>query len=204
MTLINKFSSSGISTGRPRTFEIPLPIKVDALTEVIRIRGVGVYLHWTVLLIALIILLNVIRHPLASLLGLAAYLGVLLIHESGHMIAAQRMRCKVFSIELYPIFGFCRFETPWSRFDHCVIAWGGVIAQAVVAAPIVLYVSIFGYTRFQPINAVLALFGFFSLGVAAFNLLPIPRLDGSIAWGIIPEAIKRLRTRNRKSPAWKH
>ena len=159
------------------------------------------YLHWTVLLIALIILLNVIRHPLASLLGLAAYLGVLLIHEAGHMIAAQRLRCEVFSIELYPIFGFCRFETPWSRFDHCVIAWGGVIAQAVVAAPIVMYVSIFGYTRFQAINAVLALLGFFSLGVAAFNLLPMPRLDGSIAWGIIPESIKRLRSGNRKSPS---
>ena len=101
-----------------------------------RIRGVGVYLHWTVLLIAIIILLNVIRHPLTSLLGLMAYLGVLLIHESGHLIAAQRMHCKVFSIELYPIFGFCRFETPWSRFDHCVIAWGGVIAQALVAAPL--------------------------------------------------------------------
>jgi Zn-dependent protease len=204
VTLTTKFSSSGISAGRPRTFEIPLPIKVDSLTEVMRIRGVGVYLHWTVLLIALIILLNVIRHPLASLLGLAAYLGVLLIHESGHMIAAQRMGCEVFSIEIYPIFGFCKFETPWSRLDHCVIAWGGVIAQAVVAAPIVLYVSIFGYTRFQPINAVLALLGFFSLAVAAFNLLPVPRLDGSIAWGIIPEAIKRIRGSNRSSPSRKY
>jgi membrane-associated protease RseP (regulator of RpoE activity) len=204
VTSTNKSSSSRFPSGRARTFEIPLPIKVDSLTEVMRIQGVGVYLHWTIILIAVLILLNVIRHPLASLLGLAAYLGVLLIHESGHLIAAQKMRCEVFSIELYPIFGFCRFETPWSRFDHCVIAWGGVIAQAVVAAPIVLYVGIFGYTRFQPVNAVLALLGFFSLGVAAFNLLPIPRLDGSVAWGIIPEAIKRLRTRNRKSPAWKH
>ena len=204
MTLSNKFSSSGVSAGRPRIFEIPLPIKVDFLTEVMRIRGVGVYLHWTVLLIAIIILLNVIRHPLTSLLGLMAYLGVLLIHESGHLIAAQRMHCKVFSIELYPIFGFCRFETPWSRFDHCVIAWGGVIAQALVAAPIVAYVSIFGYTRFETTNVVLVLLGFFSLSVAAFNILPIPRLDGSIAWGIIPETFKRIRNGNRKSPSWKY
>ncbi len=204
MTLANRFTSSGASQGRSRTFEIPLPIKIDSLTEVMRIRGVGVYLHWTVLLIAAIILLNVIRHPLMSLLGLTAYLSVLLIHESGHMIAAQRLYCKVLSIEIYPIFGFCRFEMPWSRFDHCVIAWGGVLAQAVVAGPVVLYVSMFRYTRFQPINAVLALLGFFSLGVAAFNLLPIPRLDGSIAWGIIPEGIKRLRRDSRKSFARKY
>jgi len=174
MTLTNRFISPGISQGRSRSFEIPLPIKIDSLTEVMRIRGVGVHIHWTVLLVAIIILLNVISHPLVSLLGLTAELSVLLIHESGHMIAAQHLHCKVFSIEIYPIFGFCRFEMPWSRFDHCVIAWGGVIAQAVVAAPIVLYVSIFGYTRFQSINAVLGLLGLFSLGVAAFNLLPIP------------------------------
>ncbi|HEX3103895.1 MAG TPA: hypothetical protein VHQ22_05565 [Terriglobales bacterium] len=197
--MANRFKSPRIYQRQSRTFEIPLPIKIDSLTEVMRIRDVGVYIHWTVLLIAAIILLNVIRHPLLSLLGLTAYLSVLVIHESGHMIAAQRLHCKVFSIEIYPIFGFCRFETPWSRFDHCVIAWGGVIAQAIVAAPIVLYVSIFGYTRFQPVNAVLALLGFFSLGVAAFNLLPIPRLDGSIAWGVIPETIKRISSGNRKS-----
>lgn len=197
--MANRFTSPGISQRRSRTFEIPLPIKVDSLTEVMRIRGVGVYFHWTVLLIAVIILLNVIRHPLVSLLGLTAYLSVLLIHESGHMIAARHLRCEVFSIEIYPIFGFCRFESPWSRFDHCVIAWGGVLAQAVVAAPIVVYVSVFGYTRFQPINTILGLLGFFSLGVAAFNLLPIPRLDGSVAWGLIPETIKRLSSGNRKS-----
>jgi Zn-dependent protease len=107
------------------------------------------------------------------------------------------VRCKVFSVEIYPIFGLTKFEMPWSRFDHCVIAWGGVIAQAIVAVPIVVYVSVFGYTRFEPANAVLALLGFFSLGVAVFNLLPIRRLDGSTAWGIVPEAIKRFRMRRR-------
>ena len=201
MTLANGYPPPRISQGRLRTFEIPLPIRVDSLTEVMRIRGVGVYVHWTVLLIAALILLNVIRHPLTSLLGLSAYLSVLLIHESGHMIAAQRLGCEVFSIEIYPIVGFCRFGVPWSRFDHCVIAWGGIVAQAVVAAPLILYVTIFGYTRYEPLNAVLAILGFFSFGVAVFNLLPIPRLDGSIAWGIIPEGIKRLRRGNRKSPS---
>jgi Zn-dependent protease len=85
---------------------------------------------------------------------------------------------------------------PWSKLDHCIIAWGGVIAQAVVALPIVVAVSLFGYSRFEPINAVVAILGFFSLGVALFNLLPIRPLDGSIAWGIIPEACKYLWNRN--------
>jgi membrane-associated protease RseP (regulator of RpoE activity) len=178
-----------------KTVEVLLPIKIDKLTEVLRINGVPVYVHWSVLLIAMFILVNVIHSPATSLLGLIAYMGVLFIHESGHLIAAQRMRCEVTSIRLYPIFGITKFETPWSKFDHCVIAWGGVFAQAVVAVPIVLWVIFLGYTRFNAINAVLAVLGFFSLGVAAFNLLPISPLDGSIAWAIIPETIKRLRDR---------
>jgi len=111
------------------------------------------------------------------------------------------MRCEVFSVRLYPIFGITKFEAPWSKFDHCVIAWGGVIAQAVVALPIIGWITLFGYTRFEPINAALALLGFFSMGVAVFNLLPIPPLDGVTAWAIIPEALRRARHKTtRRSP----
>lgn len=178
-----------------KALEIPVPIKIDTLTEVLRIRGVPVYVHWSVFLIAALILFNVIRYPTTSLLGSTAYLSVLLIHETGHLIAAQRRHCDVLSIKLYPIFGVTRFEVPWSKFDHCVIAWGGVLTQFTIALPIIVIVSIFGYTRFDAINVVLALLGFFSLGVAIVNLLPIPPLDGAIAWAIIPEAIKRFRNK---------
>jgi Zn-dependent protease len=182
----------------PKTIEFPNPLRVDKLTEVMRVKGVSVYLHWSVLLIVLLILLNALHHPAVALLGLIAYFGVLLIHECGHLIAAQRLHCEVFSIDLYPIFGLTRFQTPWSRLDHCIIAWGGVLAQAVVALPLVILVKTFGYTRFEPVNAVLALLGFFSIGVAAFNLLPIRPLDGAMAWRIVPELFKRA-SNSRKS-----
>jgi Zn-dependent protease len=110
------------------------------------------------------------------------------------------------SIQLYPIFGITKFETPWSKFDHCVIAWGGVIAQAVVALPVIGWVRLFGYTRFEPVNAVLALLGFFSISiaVAVVNLLPIPPLDGATAWSIIPEFFKRIRDRrSTRSARWR-
>ena len=187
-----------------RKIEVPLPIRLDKLTEVLRINGVPVYVHWSVWAIVAVVLFNVIRHPLESLMGIVAYLSVLLIHETGHLIAAERMHCEVHSIRLYPICGVTSLEMPWSKFDDCVIAWGGVIAQAVVAVPIVLVVTVFGYSRFEAINAVLALLGFFSLGVAIFNLLPVKPLDGAIAWAIIPEAFKRIREkRERRPPAWR-
>jgi membrane-associated protease RseP (regulator of RpoE activity) len=38
----------------------------------------------------------------------------------------------------------------------------------------------------------IAILGFFSMGVAAINLLPFSPLDGATAWAIIPEAFKRI------------
>ncbi len=183
-----------------KTFQIPTPIRLDKLTRVMQIKGVDVYVHWTVFLIAAVMLANTYRRPVLTLVGMSAWLGLILIHECGHLIAAQWRHCEVLSIELYPIHGFCRFEMPWLRFDHCLIAWGGVVAQAVVAIPLVAYVLIFGYTRFQPLNAILAILGFYSLAVAAFNLLPAGRLDGMTAWGLIPEWVRRIRTRRKKRP----
>lgn len=85
-------------------FKFDNPIRFDKLTKLGQIRGVDLYVHWTVFLVAAIILAGVLRHPALTLLGLAAYWGVLLIHEIGHLIAAQRLRCPVFSIEIYPNF----------------------------------------------------------------------------------------------------
>jgi stage IV sporulation protein FB len=79
-----------------------------------------------------------------------------------------------------------------------VIAWGGVVAQAVVAVPLVTWVTIFGSTRSDAVNVAIGVLGYYSLIVAAFNLVPVPPLDGAKAWYLIPELIKRARTRQTK------
>ena len=176
---------------------------MNKLPQVMRINGVNVYVHWSVFVISIIILLGAIERPAMSLVGLFAYWSVLLIHECGHMIAAQRKGCHVSSIELYPIWGRTCFNVPWSRFDHCVIAWGGVLAQAVVAAPLVAWVELFGYTRFSVVNEIIEILGYFSIGTAILNLLPIPPLDGAMAWRIIPAYIERFRKHRKKQvPEW--
>jgi membrane-associated protease RseP (regulator of RpoE activity) len=171
------------------------------------VRGVKVFAHWSVLLIGAVILIGALEEPLLAITVLAAYYGVILIHECGHMIAAQRKGCRVWSIELYPLWGITRFSEPYSHFDQCVIAWGGVVAQAIVALPLLIWAETFGYTRFQAVNAILAILGFFSLSVAGFNLLPMRPLDGAIAWGLLPAFLKRLRAkparRKRGWPSWR-
>ena len=190
----------------PPTIQFANPVKFERLTRLGRIRGVDIYIHWTVFLIAAIMIYAAIQRPWSTLAGGASWLALILLHECGHMVAAQKKGCRVSAIDIYPIHGLCHCETPWSRFDHCVIAWGGVIAQAIVAIPLVVLVTVFGYSRFGPINAVLAILGGYSLVVAVFNLLPVGRLDGTIAWGIVPELIKRAKRRKPKknsSSGWR-
>jgi len=171
------------------------PIRIDKLTLIAQVRGADLYFHWTIFVVAAFILAGTIHHPILSIVGLLSYLSVILIHEAGHLIAAQRLGCRVDSIELYPIFGLTTFQTPWSRLDHCLIAWSGVLAQVVIAVPLVAWVAVFGYTRIEAINAVFAILGYFSLGVAVVNLLPIPPLDGATAWGLLSALWERRRLR---------
>jgi Zn-dependent protease len=165
-----------------------------------QIKGVNVYVHWSVLLIAAILLLNAVNRPVMVLAGMACWLGILLIHECGHLLVAQRKKCHVFEIEIYPILGVIRYEPPWSRVDHGLIAWGGVAAQAVVAIPCVALILVFGYSRFEIVNEVLVLLGFFSLLIAAFNLLPFPPLDGATAWKLIPALYTMARNHRKRPP----
>ena len=175
---------------------------MNRLPEVMKIDGVRVYVHWSVFAIALLILLQAIQRPALSFVGLICYFGVLLIHESGHMVVARQKGCDVDRIELYPIFGRTHFSNPWSEFDHQLIAWGGVIAQFLIAIPLMLWIAFFGYTKFEPLNAALVILGYFSFGVALFNLLPFRPLDGSIAWGIIPTLLRRGARSRDKRPSW--
>jgi hypothetical protein len=71
-------------------------MKLKRLTEIMEINGVRVYAHWSVLVIGALILLGAIERPVETIAAWSAYFGVILIHECGHMIAAQRKRVRGF------------------------------------------------------------------------------------------------------------
>jgi hypothetical protein len=113
------------------------PIRLDKKTRIGVIRGADLYVHWTVFLVAAVILAGALQRPAFSLLGLIAHWGVLFLHEVGHLIAAQRFGCPVFPSSYIRLGAFLGLEHHWSRLDHCVIAWAGVAVQAVIALPVV-------------------------------------------------------------------
>lgn len=63
---------------------------VKRLCHVMEINGVKVYAHWSVLLIGCVVLMGAISEPSTAIPGLLCYYGVILLHECGHMVAAQR------------------------------------------------------------------------------------------------------------------
>lgn len=168
---------------------------MSKLTHILSYKRVQVYLHWTVLVLGTILLLYAIRHPAETLTGLFCYLGMFFIHELGHTVAAHRRHLHVFEIRIYPIFAITEYEQPGTAFDQSIVAWGGVLAQFVVAVPIIAYLSVFGYTSFEPLNAAIAILGPLSFVIACLNLLPAPPLDGETAWRIVPLWFHRMRFR---------
>jgi stage IV sporulation protein FB len=86
--------------------------------------------------------------------GIAAYLIVLVTHELGHQFMATRLGYRVISIEIYPIHGLCRFDHPETKLEAAKIAWGGIIAQFLIAAPAVVRLVLYGYSRSGALNTV--------------------------------------------------
>ena len=161
--------------------------------RIVRVAGTTVYVHWTVVAIAAIALLVDLKNAASTIFLVASYLGVLLLHEWGHARTARRRGYAVWSIELYPLHGLTRYDAPRSHFDACVVAWGGVLAQLAVGVPLVLWSVVFGFTAIGVVNAIIAMFGYLSLLWVALNLMPVARLDGAIAWQIVPYLWRRRR-----------
>jgi len=85
----------------PPLMQLPKSRTSAAFMRVMRVKGVDVNVHWSVFVVGAIILLNAGRKPVLTLVGLLCYLSVLLIHEIGHLVAAQRRGSQVLEIRLY-------------------------------------------------------------------------------------------------------
>jgi len=166
---------------------------VRGFGKLARVSGVTVYVHWSLAVLGAVVLMLNADYLASTVFLIACVLGVFLLHEWGHVLAAQRLGYRAWSIELYPFVGLTRFEAPRSLYDAAFVAWGGVLAQFAVAAPLLLWLAVFGLSSIGPLNGILAIFGPLSCAWAVFNLLPIPRLDGATAWRIVPFLWRRLR-----------
>ncbi len=108
---------------------------------------------------------------------------LVLAHELGHAALVRRFGHRVVGVEVTGFGGVCQWDGNATPFEEAAIAWGGVLAQALVWV---------GAWLWFWLNPPSTRFGFEladtfadrNLWLMIFNLAPIPPLDGARAWRI--------------------
>jgi hypothetical protein len=146
-------------------------------------HGVPIRLHWT-LPLGMLLLGGFKIRPLFWL----AFFVLVLVHELGHAFWVKRFGHKVHQLDITGFGGSCTWSGDASPVERSLIAWGGVMAQALLLAVAVILTVIFGLGFLRT-----------SLGYAwtttnifliILNLIPIRPFDGAEAWKIF-SALKR-------------
>jgi Zn-dependent protease len=144
---------------------------------VLRVGGTRLRLHFTLPLAGLVLC----RAQPGAWLG---FVLVVVLHELGHALMVKRYRLKMGSIDLDGAGGSCRWVGNATERQRAAIAWGGLVAQALVALGTVAVTRALGHPASalgrQLVEALTAI----NLWLLAINLLPIPPLDGAEAWSL--------------------
>lgn len=158
------------------------------------VAGIGIYLHWTfLLLIAGLLALylfqgNSLPATLAGIGLIVALFTCVVLHELGHALTARRFDVPTRDITLYPIGGVARLQRiPEEPMKEFWIAIAGPAVNVVIAAVLALVLLATGLP-FLPEGETAALFGpetnavatllWLNVLLVGFNLLPAFPMDG--------------------------
>jgi len=154
------------------------------------VAGIGIYLHWTfLLLLAAIFAFYYVQsqNVVAALSGMGLILGVfvcVVLHELGHALTARRFGVGTRSITLYPIGGLARLERiPSEPMKEFWIAVGGPAVNVAIAVVLGAALFVTGGTFApgvlqSPGQHVLASLLWINIALAGFNMLPAFPMDG--------------------------
>ncbi len=127
--------------------------------------GVPVSLHWSWVLIFLVVLF---ANPQFAVVYAGVFFLVLL-HECGHCLAAQYYHSLIHSITLYPFGGAARMEIPREPIKEFVIALAGP-AVNLIFIPVFMVIG--------SLHPILATLGYYNMVLLVFNLIPAFPMDG--------------------------
>lgn len=169
--------------------------------------GIGVYIHWTFLLLVGFVLLSNWDlggpHLAVYAVGvLLAVFGCVVLHELGHALMARRFGIPTRDITLYPIGGVARLarmsERPWEEF---CIAIAGPAVNVLIAGLLFAWLVFFGFSLESEAEIAAYLKGNYLLtlaminvGLVVFNLVPAFPMDGGrVLRAVLVPGLGRLR-----------
>lgn len=155
-----------------------------------QIAGAPVRLHWSIPIGAVVLG----RFHFVPWFW-ASFLVLILVHEAGHAFMVRAAHGRVLAIDAHGAGGICHWEGRVSDVWRALIAWGGVLAQAVLLVGAYAALLVLGPPR-TPMTAGLAdAFTEGNLWLIAVNLIPIPGFDGAQAWPLFPALRRKWRAR---------
>lgn len=157
--------------------------------EVLHVFGVPILVDWTVIMLLIAALPSAWFAPALVASFVASSLLVMLVHELGHVFAIRRFGGHVISIEMGVVHGRTTYFSPKGETPPVPVAWGGVVAQLLVAVPFGLEWLAAEKDDLLPRLAALYVLGPWNALIAGVNLLPMRGLDGETAW----KALRRSR-----------
>jgi Zn-dependent protease/predicted transcriptional regulator len=159
--------------------------------RIAEVAGIGVFLHWTFLiLLAAIVAENVVAgNPMLRIIeGVAftlALFACVVFHELGHALAARQFGIHTRDITLLPIGGVARLERmPEDPWQELWVAVAGPAVNVAIAGLLLALLMILGrlhqLVEVQDVftGSFLSRLIYVNLGLVAFNLLPAFPMDG--------------------------
>ena len=147
---------------------------------VAHVRGVPIRVHWSTPLGAFVFT-GFSFNPLVWI----GFFLVVLVHELGHAAAVRFYGHDVAAIEVNGLGGRCEWAGHPTAKEDAVIAAGGVAAQALLLVAALVLLAVTGPLPWF-LDGIVPAFVSINAWLMVVNLLPIPPLDGSRAWTLIP------------------
>ena len=154
------------------------------------VAGIGIFLHWTFLLLLAGIFAfylfqgSTVGSALAGVGLIVAVFGCVVLHELGHALTARRFDVPTRHITLYPIGGIARLERiPSEPMKEFWIAIAGPAVNVVIALFLTALIVVTGgsfapHTMLDPGSNVLATLLWINVALVGFNMLPAFPMDG--------------------------
>ena len=137
------------------------------------IQGAPIRLHWSLLVVPFL-LGRFQWMPITW----ATWTALVLAHELGHLGMVRRFGFAVLEVEVHGMGGHCRWQGRASPLQRAWIASGGILAQLGVLVLAVLASWLLPWQTMPVLWEIRDVLIWQNLWMMAFNLLPIPPLDG--------------------------